>query len=177
MTTPDNPFEKIILPSEIPSAWPPAPIYWAILALVIVLSAVIYLLIKRRAKQQETVNKTLIALVELHTQQQIEPVSFALLNQLLKGLCLQYYPRHQIASLTGKAWFTFLQQHNGIKNTTLFNDQDEFCRRLYQQQAYCTEQDFQAVKPWIKQFPAQVAALKKAAVSATNKHSTGKQHV
>lgn len=157
MSTPNNPFEQIIIPSEIPSAWPPAPIYWLILLIVVATVALTVWLVKRHIQQQKVIKQALDSLQQLQQQ----PIAFAQLNQLLKGLCLHYYPRSQVASLTGKEWFDFMQQHSLQQTPPLFNHQDEFCQRLYQHHSICTEHDFNAAKRWIQQFPAQVSALKK----------------
>jgi len=171
MSTPNNPFEQIIIPIEAPSAWPPAPIYWLILAAIIVVITLTVIFINRYLKQQKIVRQTLILLKKL----QQDNANFAQLNQLLKGLCLHYYTRKEVASITGQAWFAFLQEHNVQQNTILFNDQDAFCRRLYQQNSTCTEQDFASAKKWIQQFPEQV---KKRQKSALNQDSlAGKTHV
>lgn len=173
MPTPNNPFEQIIVPTEIPSAWPPAPIYWVIFAAIVCLLMVSIWLIKRRIKKQQAIKKALVALAQL---QQSQETSFVQLNELLKGLCLHYYPRQQVASLTGQTWFYFLQQHHVEKSKPLFNNPDEFCQRLYQIDSPCTGQDFQLAKQWIKHFPAQVTALQKL-TNNTDHYLAGKQHV
>lgn len=171
MPTPNNPFEQIIIPIEAPSAWPPAPIYWLILAAAIIVITLTTVFIKRYLKRQIIVKKTLILLKKL----QQDNANFAQLNQLLKGLSLHYYARKEVASLTGQAWFAFLQEHNAQQNKILFNDQDEFCRRLYQQNSTCTEQDFASAKKWIQHFPEQVKTRQKLVLK--NDSLAGKAHV
>lgn len=171
MPTPNNPFEQIIIPIEAPSAWPPAPIYWLILAAAIIVITLTTVFIKRYLKRQIIVKKTLILLKNL----QQDNANFAQLNQLLKGLSLHYYARKEVASLTGQAWFAFLQEHNAQQNKILFNDQDEFCRRLYQQNSTCTEQDFASAKKWIQHFPEQVKTRQKLVLK--NDSLAGKAHV
>lgn len=158
MPTPNNPFEQIIIPQEIPSAWPPAPIYWVLLVAVIALLSLTVFLIKQQIKKKKIVKLAHFYLSNL----QKEKASFVKLNQLFKAICLQYYPRAQVASLTGKEWFIFIQQHNTQQETVLFKDQDTFCQRLYQQDSLCTEDDFEAAKQWITMFPAQVKTLRKS---------------
>lgn len=181
MPTPNNPFEQIIIPIEAPSAWPPAPIYWLILAAAIIVITLTTVFIKRYLKRQIIVKKTLILLKNL----QQDNANFAQLNQLLKGLSLHYYARKEVASLTGQAWFAFLQEHNvqqstvqqdtAQQNKILFNDRDEFCRRLYQQNSTCTEQDFASAKKWIQHFPEQVKTRQKLVLK--NDSLAGKAHV
>ena len=158
MPTPNNPFEQIILPVNTPSAWPPAPIYWLILTASLIVIALVFFLTKRHIKKKKVIKQALFSLKGL----QEEEASFIQLNQLLKGLCLQYYPRAQVASLMGKEWFIFIQQHNTEKESVLFGDQEKFCQRLYQQETLCTQDDFTAAKQWIQKFPAQVLTLQKS---------------
>jgi len=158
MATANNPFEQIILPTTLPSAWPPAPIYWVITSVFIVSMILLFLFIKRRISHKKYVKQTLSALAQLQQQK----ASFVQLNQLLKGLCLHYYPRQQVASLTGKEWFIFIQQHNAQKATPLFDDVDTFCERLYQLESTCTKQEFKAASTWVKTFPKQVLSLQKS---------------
>ncbi|WP_166738861.1 DUF4381 domain-containing protein [Psychromonas algarum] len=157
MSTPNNPFEQIIIPSSAPSAWPPAPIYWLILVLLIVVIGLTVFLIKRHLKKQKIIKQALSTLIQLQQKQ----VTFAQLNQLLKGVALQYYPREQVASLSGQAWFMFIQQHSKQKSQLLFEDKSTFCKRLYQQDSFCTEQDFITAKQWIAEFPAQLIQQQK----------------
>ncbi|RBW46106.1 DUF4381 domain-containing protein [Psychromonas sp. B3M02] len=171
MPTSNNPFEQIILPTQAPSAWPPAPIYWVILGAMLMLLALFVWLFKQHQKKQKKTKQALVALKQL--RQQATP-RFAELNKLLKGLALQYYPRHQVASLTGEAWFNFIQAHH-TGSTPLFGEQTQFCQRLYQQPSMCDEQDFKSVSHWIKGFPAQVKRLKKS--TSVDQSLTGQHHV
>lgn len=170
-TLDNNLFEQIIVPAQAPSAWPPATIYWLILAAIIVLGVLTLVLIKGYIKRQKIVKQALLSLQQLQQQD----ASFAQLNQLLKGLCLHYYSRQQVASITGQAWFMFLQEHHAQQDMTLFENQDEFCLRLYQQNSTCSEKDFESAKKWIQAFPKQVKARQKLALN--NKQLAGKKHV
>lgn len=155
MSTPNNLFEQIIIPIDAPSAWPPAPIYWLILSIIILAVASLTWFIRRYKKQQQVVKQTLAVLTLLQQQ----GASFIQLNQLLKGLCLQYYAREQVASLAGDEWFAFLQLHNGA-NLPLFTHEKIFCERLYKQHYECTPQDFSSAQRWIKEFPTHVKRLR-----------------
>jgi len=168
MPTQNNPFELIIIPSSTPSAWPLAPIYWLILVLFTLLIGISVWLIKRHIKQQKIIKKALLALQGIKQN----PGSFTQLNQLMKGIALQYYPRTEVAALSGESWLQFLQAHS--KNT-LFNDKEIFCRRLYQEDSSCTEKDIKQVQQWIKDFPKQVR-LKQQSKPVTNR-TTGKKDV
>jgi len=170
-TLDNNLFEQIILPAQAPSVWPPAPIYWLILAAIIIMSVLTVIFIRRYINKQKIVKQALTSLQKL----QKDNSSFAQLNQLLKGLCLHYYSRKQVASITGQAWFIFLQEHSEQPNVALFNNQHEFCRRLYQDNSPCTEKDFASAKKWIQALPAQVKARHTLALK--NEQLAGKKYV
>ena len=159
MPTPDNPFEHIITPAILPSAWPPAVIYWVISGALIVTAILSWYLIQRHIKAQKIVKNALSALQQL----QDNSADFVQLNQLLKAISLHYYPRSKVASLTGDAWFLFLKKHSVETKQLLFVDKNEFCQRLYQQHSTCSEFEFSAAKQWIEQFPAAVKRLQKSA--------------
>lgn len=112
--------------------------------------------INKRIKQQALVKMALHSLQQLDKQ----PSSFAQLNQLLKALALRYYPRSEVAGLTGKDWYTFIEQHNPTQQV-LFENMESFCQRLYQQPSMVKKQDIQAASVWIKAFPKQVSLQKK----------------
>ena len=156
MSTPDNPFEQLILPTQVPSAWPPAPIYWFLGLLVITVIGLAIFFVKRHIKQQLIIKQ---ALFDLQLLQQ-NNASFADLNQLLKAIMLCYYPRAQVASLTGKAWFAWLEKH-ATDSTALFENIDAFEQRLYQGTSIANEQDFSAAKIFITSLPKQILALQK----------------
>jgi len=172
MSTPNNPFKEIILPNTIPSAWPPAPIYWMILAIVIVIVCVAVFLIRKYQKKRKVIKQALTSLQILRLQ---KTTQFADLNQLMKAICLHYYPRQQVASLNGEAWFAFIEKHNQTPEQPIFGNQSDFCHRLYQGNSHCTKQDFKSVKKWIKQFPAQVKNTQKSTLK--NDSLAGTKHV
>lgn len=172
MPTSDNPFEQLILPEQIPSAWPPAPVYWFITFTVIVLCALVIWGIKRRIKKNRITNQALLSLANL-TQQ--KSVHFYQLNQLIKGLCLHYYSRETVASLNGESWFNFIEKHNASPEHPVFENKTLFCKRLYQHDSPCTERDFELVKAWIKNFSMQYKAQQNT--TPINQKLTGSTHV
>jgi len=156
MSAPNNPFEQIIIPVQTPSIWPPAPIYWFITGIILTIIVCSVFFIKHYLNKQKKVKQALDSLQNL----QQSNLSFAQLNQLLKGLALQYYPRSEVASLAGKDWFLFIQQHNS-QHCVIFGSQEQFCQRLYQQHSLCTELDLATAKQWLSEFPMQMKVLQK----------------
>lgn len=142
------------------SFWPLAPIYWALLVLIVALLVGIIYLIKHGKKERLKQQSALLKLQEL----QVNNANFIVLNQLIKGVALHYFPRRQVASLHSQAWFDFLQRY---ATSPIFQDQKTFLMRLYQDNdPTCSELDFVQTKQWIKQLPKQIKKQRKEA----NKH-------
>ncbi len=116
--TPFNPAELPLRDVHIPapiSWWPPAPGWWLLLAaLVLVTAAGIW---QWRRRQQRRVLRQLLA--ELETLQQTyqnernATASVQQLSVLLRRAMLSFFPRHDVAGLTGENWLSFLTQHTG----------------------------------------------------------------
>ncbi|MCL2919514.1 DUF4381 domain-containing protein [Shewanella litorisediminis] len=100
--------KDIQLPPEV-SAWPPAPWVWPVLAILLGLLALgFWRWLKYRAAKQALLKPRAEALALLAELSPTHP-GFALdLSGLLKRVAMRYYPRAQIASLTGNAWAEFL---------------------------------------------------------------------
>lgn len=156
-----NPLAQLndIISPNSANIWPPAPIYWLLLiVLLLLLSASIYFF-KQYAKQRK---KQQLALQKLQ-QLKNNKANFVSLNQLLKGVALQYFPRTQVASLHGEQWFIFLQTYAA---TPLFESNAAFQKRLYSENDQpCSSDDFVQSKRWIKQLPKQIKKHLKKAIS------------
>jgi hypothetical protein len=147
-----NPLAQLndIIAPTAASPWPPAPIYWLLLlALLLLTTATLYLfkrVKKQRLKQQQALTKL--------QQLEKEDASFILLNRLLKGVALSYFPRQQVASLHGGPWFDFLQRY---ATAELFSGKQHFLEYLYRySEQPCSPDDFAQAKKWIKQLPKQI---------------------
>ncbi len=94
-----------------PSAWPLAWGWWLIIfSICITLALLIYYCFKLHQKKK-ALNEAKQTLANLTTLSEI--------NTLLKRAALSYFPREQIASLTGAAWLSFLdaqlpKKHQGF---------------------------------------------------------------
>lgn len=142
------------------SFWPLALIYWVLLILMVAALFGLIYFIKQNKKQRLKQQSALLKLQEL----QINNANFIVLNQLIKGVALHYFPRNQVASLHSQAWFDFLQRY---ATEPIFQNQETFMMRLYQEKnPVCSENDFTQTKKWIKQLPKQIKNQTKEA----NKH-------
>lgn len=100
----------IHLPPAI-EAWPPAPGWWLIAALIIaVVIGAIYYTYKRwtRSAYRREASRHLEKLKNDHGHDQ--QVFLTEFNELLKRVALTAFPRSEVANLTGEAWVAFLDE-------------------------------------------------------------------
>jgi len=103
--------EDIHLPAT-PSFWPPAPGWWIAFALLL---GVIGFIVRRayryrKFRQQRQYILNALQVLQQDFAQQPDPEAIASINQLLRRLALMFYPREQVASLTGHDWLKFLDR-------------------------------------------------------------------
>ncbi len=106
------PLRDIHLPAPV-SWWPPAPGWWALLALGLLLALTAWLCMRAWQRRQRR-RDALAAFANIKQQfadnhDGVELVSE--LSVLLRRVSISYYPRGQIASLKGSEWLQFLDTH------------------------------------------------------------------
>ena len=100
------------------------------------------------------------ALLQLQKLQE-EDANFIALNQLIKGVALHYFSRHQVASLHSEQWFDFLQRYS---TTEFFSGKENFLNHLYRySEQPCSSEHFNQAKKWITQLPKQIKKQEKEA--------------
>jgi len=112
------PLRDIHLPEPI-SWWPPAPGWWGILALFILL-LLPTLLVLRLRKKGELRRTSKASIDRVFTDYKTHGNSQHLIDELsvlLRRIALSHYPRSEVASLTGDAWLEFLDQ--GVERTAV----------------------------------------------------------
>jgi len=112
------PLRDIHLPEPI-SWWPPAPGWWGILALFILLliSALLALRFRKKRKLRHA-SKAGIEQVFAEYRTHGNPQRLIdELSVLLRRISLSHYPRSKVAGLTGNAWLEFLDL--GVEGTTV----------------------------------------------------------
>ncbi|MDT8453350.1 MAG: DUF4381 domain-containing protein [Gammaproteobacteria bacterium] len=101
----------IHLPEPI-SWWPPAPGWWLLLGLVVLVIAAAFLF--RLYRKKQVLKKQVMAEFEaICANYQTEKNHLALvraLSILLRRACISFYPRSEAAGLTGAAWLEFLDR-------------------------------------------------------------------
>lgn len=99
----------------VPEFWPPAPGWWVVAAVALVLLVWLGLKIRRHSKIRRQ-RKQIIGLLdqlERSSGDTRSPEYLARLSALLRRLALTRFPRQQVASLTGMDWLKFLDASGG----------------------------------------------------------------
>lgn len=111
---------------DAPTWWPLAWGWWAGAASIVLVVVIIMLVIRWKRKRMAP-KKTALRLLNPHLKQ--TPSSAI---ELLRQAALCYFPREEIAHLTGNAWYTFLDTQVGrplfVPNETVWQ------QALYQKQ-------------------------------------------
>lgn len=111
-TDPLAQLKDIHLPEAI-SWWPLAPGWYVLLVLIAFAGAFLTLCLYKRYRYALAKKYALILLTTYekdYEQEQNSSLISARISELLRRVALVYYPRHQVASLHGKAWLDFLNQ-------------------------------------------------------------------
>ena len=124
-TTPTLELRDIHLPEPV-SWWPLAPGWWFVIALIVLL--IIGALLFRQHQKKQALKKTVRAEFEnICAQHQRDNNTLQLvqsLSVLLRRACISFYPRSEVAGLTGKDWLSFLDSSMKNSNNTLsFNSE------------------------------------------------------
>jgi len=142
--------------------WPLAPGWWALLALAVLAIAIgCYFLLKHyRANAYRRLALQQLQTIHTHLDQSNGSDKHSAVsdtNALLKSVALRQFPRHDIASLSGEAWLSFLNttRHSESTDTEFVNN---FANAAYRAQIpeLDTEQLFRASKNWIAKHRAPV---------------------
>ncbi|WP_105901727.1 DUF4381 domain-containing protein [Vibrio gangliei] len=149
---PSLPLAPLHLPAE-PGFWPLAWGWWACLALALLIFIVAIVLIKRR-KKRHLAKKTALRLLVQNAARQKGKKKVATANDLLRQVCLSYYPRPMLASLHGERWYAFLDEQHPSKKANFQSNQLQWQTALYQKQPVADEVAdalYLQVETWITQ--------------------------
>ncbi|WP_411991633.1 DUF4381 domain-containing protein [Agarivorans sp. DSG3-1] len=171
-STPLAQLKDIILPSNFETALP--AVGWWVLAVALVLLLALSLFAAWRYKQLcKPRQEALQALKQ-------QPMNLAGTNQLMKRLALSYYPRQQVASLSGKDWLSFLDSTYSGKQHAFIELQSQWQQQLYAADAPALDEDIAKLcKKWIKQLrpPLTAASLFGLHTPSPITSKTGGRHV
>ncbi|MCB4767400.1 DUF4381 domain-containing protein [Ancylobacter sp. Lp-2] len=100
----------IVVPPPV-AWWPPAPGWWMLLAALLAGLAILLVATVRRWRRDAYRREALAALDRLGPAS--DAAGIAAVSAVLKRTALAAYPREQVASLTGRAWLSFLDRTSG----------------------------------------------------------------
>ncbi|MFV0478582.1 MAG: DUF4381 domain-containing protein [Parahaliea sp.] len=136
------------LPAEV-SWWPPAPGWWILAFIVLILIVGIARQAWRRYQQQYYLRQALTQLEQLRTGSADASSFAAACNRLLKAVAIRSYPSARVASLSGDAWLAFLNNSISKQRSTLFDN--NYTGQLYRPGNDIDEEAlYQACRQWIK---------------------------
>jgi hypothetical protein len=103
------------LPSPV-SWWPPAPGWWVLAAMALLLIGVAVWFAVRRHRRRAAARRARLELQSLRSalRRDADAAAFARgLSRLLRRFALARFPRQQVAGLTGTDWLAFLDANGG----------------------------------------------------------------
>jgi len=123
MNSAELPLRDIHLPDAI-SWWPPAPGWWLLLAAIVICLLLMWWW--QRRKSAARVRVAALAewqnlLVEFQQQRDVNRLVQGL-SVLLRRVCLSYFPRAEVAGLSGKAWLRYLDAIHPLPQTNPFSE-------------------------------------------------------
>ncbi len=151
------PLRDIHLPDGV-SWWPPAPGWWLLLMLVLVLSGLLYLLYKRL--RQPLLNKSareeLAVITDRYRQHDDKQLLLQDLSSLLRRTGISYLGREQVAGITGDRWYQQLNQL-GARQDFSASQIALLSEATYQSSPELSEQDIDALvrqtRRWLSGLP------------------------
>lgn len=107
--TPHLALRDIHLPEPI-SWWPPAPGWWILLFISLLLCFAVWLIYRRRQKRrhQRFSMQSLAEIRSVFAKEQNNAKLLRELSVLMRRSCITFYPRELSAGLTGEQWLGFL---------------------------------------------------------------------
>ena len=143
----------IHLPASI-GWWPPAPGWWVLTVLILLLSAALWRWNARRRQAAEAKIQALTLIENCQINYQVtgdRPCAASEISVLLRRVALAYFPRKQVAGLQGDAWIDFLNSTG--KNIDFNTVRDSLLLSPYQSNEATSGLDplFSCACAWIKQ--------------------------
>jgi len=158
--TADLPLRDIHLPATL-TWWPPAPGWWLLAGLCLLIGLLLLWWKKRPAtlRLQREARAEFKQIVQDYEQRHDGPQCLRKLNALLRRITLSYCPRERVAGLTGPAW---IEQLHSLSRTPVF---DHEAQELLTRASYRAAPPgdlaplFKQVEDWIAQLPRRVEAV------------------
>lgn len=140
--------------------WPPAPGWWALVLTPPLILLGLYLLCRpliQRWRFKRYTRSHIAAARKAFSQTQATAPAIRACSELLRRVCLTYFPRSRVAGLSGQAWLNFLNAHS---RKACFTSSSEALLReaRFQSEPPTTEsvvQLFNDTEKWIERFSPQ----------------------
>ncbi|WP_299022319.1 DUF4381 domain-containing protein [uncultured Photobacterium sp.] len=147
------PLADVHLPN-IPGYWPLTWGWWLCIAAILIVISVAFFLIRKHLMKQRARKEALQQLKHFNNPEQLGNI-----NLLLRQTAMSYYPRQQVASLTGEQWLSFLDQHLSNKHQGFISLSSYWQRGLFSPQGLELNEFRKCYKQaaiWLKkaQFPS-----------------------
>lgn len=133
--------KDVHLPPPI-SWWPPAPGWYIVFALFILLVCGVYFWLRKKRLRRQRKQRIL-----QHMQQLQSTSDVAAAMVLVKQVAISQYPEQPIAELQGKAWIQFLTKDMDIPTQL----QQQMLVAAYQKQPENCDALFQCLTKWVEQ--------------------------
>ncbi|MCJ8272531.1 MAG: DUF4381 domain-containing protein [Psychrosphaera sp.] len=121
MNAQEGQIADIHVPMEV-SMWPPAYGWWIVLLLVLITLFTVFKLVRKWRKNRVQRN---FALDELKAVNLEHYAAWQQINEIMKRAAMVYYPRTQVAALTGEKWKAFLLEGLGKKTASKMPEFDD----------------------------------------------------
>ncbi|MGF1702181.1 DUF4381 domain-containing protein [Photobacterium makurazakiensis] len=131
------PLAELHLP-EAPNLWPLAWGWWVIILIFLVVMAYSIYKVMMVRKQNQARKEALVLLKSLRSIDRFNDI-----NLLLRQVAISYYPRHDVAGLTGSQWLGFLDSRLPESKRGFVMLSQQWQQGLFSSHAL-TESDFDA---------------------------------
>lgn len=144
--------KDIQIPQSI-GVWPLAGGWWILIIIASVMSLCLFWWVWQRYRRNRAKKRALVLLNQFKRSQTYRndaAATASYLSALLRRVAIAYYPRHEVAGLSGNQWLEFLDKH---AKKPLFAPIRELLITLpYQREVNCDVTPlFDACEHWIKQ--------------------------
>ena len=132
----------------VPGYWPLAWGWWLCILAILALLTLLIVKLKQHQSRQQARQEAMQQLRQLKN-----PARFDEVNRLLRQAAMSYYPREQVAGLTGNHWLAFLDSHLAEKHRGFVALSDSWQQGLFSAEGIEKAQFdkcYQQAKLWLK---------------------------
>ncbi len=153
--TTDLPLHDIHVPPGV-SWWPLAPGWWLLTGITVflIVSLSLWLRHRRRGRLKRLARKALLEIEQDFSTHQDSQRLASELSRLLRRICLECYPRREVAALHGEGWISFLNHQDQAFTGA---NAEAIKSAAFRPHLTCDAKDLlHATHRWLKSLPPQV---------------------